>query len=117
MSEREAHAAAVHALLARNEALLPNAELVAQELRSEAEFQAEWQRTAWGRALAVALVRYRADHSLSQRELAERLRMTPAEVSTLEVGDVKPSTEMLNRLVEELGIELTVDVESPPRVE
>jgi transcriptional regulator with XRE-family HTH domain len=43
--------------------------------------------------------------------------MTLWEVSTLELGEVNPSTETLNRVADELGIELTVDVESPPRVE
>jgi ribosome-binding protein aMBF1 (putative translation factor) len=116
-SEREAHAAAVQALLARNEALLTNDEMIARDLRDQADFQAEWHRTAAARAVAIALVRYRADHGLSRRELAKRLRMTPADVSTLELGDVNPSTETLNRVADELGIELTVDVESPPRVE
>jgi hypothetical protein len=51
-SEREAHAAAVQALLAPNEALLTNDELIAQELRNQAEFQAEWHGTAAARAVA-----------------------------------------------------------------
>jgi transcriptional regulator with XRE-family HTH domain len=32
-------------------------------------------RTALARAVAVAIVRYRGEHDLSQRELAERLGM------------------------------------------
>ena len=51
-------------------------ELITEQLRTDPEFRAEWERTALARAVSVAIVRYRADHDLSQRELAERLGMS-----------------------------------------
>jgi len=87
-----------------------NDELIAEQLRTDPEFRAEWERTALARAVAVAIVRYRADHDLSQRELAERLGMKQPQVARLELGEVNPSIETLMRLVSELKIEFTIDV-------
>ena len=42
-----------------------NDELIAEQLRTDPEFRAEWERTALARAVAVAIVRYRAEHDLS----------------------------------------------------
>jgi ribosome-binding protein aMBF1 (putative translation factor) len=87
-----------------------NDELIAEQLRTDPEFRAEWERTALGRAVAVAIVRYRAEHDLSQRELAERLGMKQPQVARLELGEVNPSIETLMRLASELKIEFTIDV-------
>jgi hypothetical protein len=65
-------------------AMRTNEELIEEELRTGAAFRAEWKRAALGRALAIAIVRYRADHDLSERDLAERLGMTLAEIERLE---------------------------------
>jgi len=73
-----------------------NDELIAEQLRTDPEFRAEWERTALARAVALAIVRYRGDHDLSQRELAERLGMKQPQVARLELA--------------QLGIEFTIDV-------
>lgn len=52
-----------------------NDQLIAEQLRSNSEFCAEWERTVMACAVAVATARYRAEHDLSQRELAARVRM------------------------------------------
>jgi hypothetical protein len=39
-------------------------ELLAEQLHDDPEFRAEWERTALARAVAVALVRHRADHDI-----------------------------------------------------
>lgn len=113
--EREAHATAVEAMRARNESLRTNDGLIAEELATNAGFRDEWQRTALGRAVATALVRYRADCDLSQRELADRLGMTLFEVERLEMGEVNPRSQTLIRVFRQLGIELPLDTEPPPR--
>jgi transcriptional regulator with XRE-family HTH domain len=95
-----------------------NDELIAEQLRTDPEFRAEWERTALARAVAVAIVRYRADHDLSQRELAERLGMKQPQVARLELGEVNPKMETLMRLASRLDLEFTIDVRragSPPR--
>jgi DNA-binding XRE family transcriptional regulator len=104
--EREAHARAMQALLSRNTSLRTNDELIAEQLRLDPEFRAEWERTALGRAAAVAMVHYRAEHDLSQAELAGLIGMTTSQVANLEAGDANPSVDELERISARLGIEL-----------
>lgn len=87
-----------------------NDELIAKQLGTDPEFRAEWERTALARAVAVAIVRYRADQDLSQRELAERLGMKQPQVARLELGEVNPSMDTLMRISSSLRIEFTIDV-------
>jgi transcriptional regulator with XRE-family HTH domain len=87
-----------------------NDELIAEQLRTDPEFRAEWERTALARAVAVAIVRYRAKHDLSQRALADRLGMKQPQVARLELGEVNPSIDTLMRISAMLAIEFTIDV-------
>jgi transcriptional regulator with XRE-family HTH domain len=87
-----------------------NDELIAEQLGTDPEFRAEWERTALARAVAVAIVRYRTDNDLSQRELAQRLGMKQPQVARLELGEVNPSIDTLMRISSQLGIEFTIDV-------
>jgi transcriptional regulator with XRE-family HTH domain len=87
-----------------------NDELIAEQLRTDPEFRAEWERTALARAVAATIIRYRSEHDLSQRELADRLRMKQPQVARLELGEVNPSMETLMRVSAQLGIEFTIDV-------
>ena len=89
--------------------LKTNDEILQEELQ-DPEFRAEWERTALARAVALAIVRYRGDHGLSQRDLAERLGMKQPQVARLELGEVNPSMDTLMRVSGQLGIEFTIDV-------
>jgi transcriptional regulator with XRE-family HTH domain len=89
--------------------LKTNDEILQEELQ-DPEFRAEWERTALARAVALAIVRYRGDHGLSQRDLAKRLGMKQPQVARLELGEVNPSIETLMRASAQLGIEFTIDV-------
>ena len=86
-----------------------NDDRIAEQMTDPA-FRAEWERTALARAIALRLVRYRADHQLSQRDLAKRLEMRQPQVARLERGDVNPTLETLMRLSGALDIEFTIDV-------
>ncbi|HWF49072.1 MAG TPA: helix-turn-helix transcriptional regulator [Solirubrobacteraceae bacterium] len=90
--------------------LTTNDELIAEQLRTDPEFRGEWERTALARAVAVAVVRYRGEYDLSQRELAQRLGMKQPQVARLELGDVNPTIDTLMRVSSQLGIEFTIDV-------
>ena len=104
--EREAPATAMQELLARNTSLRTNDELIDDELHADPEFRAEWERTALGRAAAVAIVHYRAEHDLSQQQLAGRPGMTTAQIAELEVGDANPSPDTLHAISAPLAIAL-----------
>jgi ribosome-binding protein aMBF1 (putative translation factor) len=84
-----------------------NDDLIEAELRTEPAFRAEWKRTALGRTVATALVSYRADRELSQRDLAKRLRIAVAQVGRLEAGDSNPSRDTLARVSSQLGIDIS----------
>jgi len=86
-----------------------NDELLAEEL-TDPGFRAEWERTALARAVALRVVRYRADRDISQRDLAKLLDMKQPQVARLERGDVNPGIETLMRLSGALDIEFTIDV-------
>lgn len=85
-------------------------ELFAEQLRTDPEFRAEWERTALARAVAIAIIRYRSYHDLSQRELADLLDMKQPQVARLELGEVNPGMDTLMRISVRLGIEFTIDV-------
>jgi ribosome-binding protein aMBF1 (putative translation factor) len=84
-------------------------EVVADHLRDPA-YRAEHDRTALARAVAIEVVRYRAEHRLSQRALAQLLAMKQPAIARLEAGDVTPSLDTLARLSRHLGIEFHVDI-------
>lgn len=67
------------------------------------EFRERWERTALARAVAVALVKYRADYDLSQKQLAGQLGMPKSQIGRLELGEHNPSVEMLQRLAAGMG--------------
>jgi len=90
--------------------LKTNDELLAEQLRDDPEFRALWERTALARAVAIAVVRHRAERGLTQRDVAALLDMTQPQVARLERGDVNPSMDTLMRVAGGLGIELTIDV-------
>jgi len=85
------------------------AEVVAEELE-DPEFRAEWERTALAREVAIAVVRYRTEHGLSQRQLAEQLGWKQPAVARLELGEYNPSFATLCTLAAKLGLELVLDI-------
>jgi ribosome-binding protein aMBF1 (putative translation factor) len=89
--------------------LISNEEVLARDLRHPG-FRAEWERTALARWLAVEVARYRAEHDLSQRQLAERLGFHQSDVARMETGEHTPSLERLVRVASGLDIELMIDI-------
>ncbi len=89
--------------------LISHEEVLAEDLRDPA-FRATWERTAVARWLAVEVAHYRAQHGLSQRQLAERLGVHQSDVARMELGEHNPSVERLIRVASGLGIELLIDI-------
>jgi ribosome-binding protein aMBF1 (putative translation factor) len=85
-------------------------DLLGEQLGADPAFRAEWERTALARAVALELVRYRAEHGLSQRALAERLGMKQPNVARLELGEINPKIETLMLLSSRLGLEFKIDI-------
>ena len=74
--------------------LISNAEVLEDMLR-DPEFRQEWERTALARAVAQAVIRYRAEHGLSQTALARLLGWSQPVVARLEAAEYNPSTGTL----------------------
>lgn len=89
--------------------LISNDDVLAKDLR-DPEFRVEWERTALARWLAVEVAHYRAEHDLSQRQLAERLGVHQSDVARMETGEHAPSLERLVRVAGGLDIELMIDI-------
>ena len=92
--------------------LIPWREILEEHLR-DPEFRAHWEATALARQIAIWVIRYRADHDLSQTALARRLGMTQSAVSRLEEGDHEPRLATLRRLSEVLGMRVNLTIEPP----
>lgn len=85
-------------------------QLLAEDLASDPELRAAWERTSLARAVALAIVRYRGEHRLSQRALAERVGMSQPQVARLELGEYNPRVETLMRLSSRLGLEFKIEI-------
>ncbi len=85
-------------------------EVLAEHLAADPEFAAEWERLALARMVAVQLIGYRADHELSQRELAERLGVSQPRVVELESGEKNPQIETLVKISAATGLEFAIDI-------
>src|SRR6476659_9691380 len=84
--------------------------LVAEEQLADPSFRAEWQRFAPAREFAATLLRYRAEHQLSQRSLAKKLGVSQPRVVKLESGEHNPEIDTIINAVRRLGIEFVLDV-------
>jgi transcriptional regulator with XRE-family HTH domain len=90
-------------------------ELVAEHELADPEFREEWERLSVARAVAATVIAYRADHNLSQRDLAERLDVPQPQVARLESGEYEPSHKTLMRLASCLGLEFTISITAADR--
>lgn len=83
---------------------------MAEEQLADPSFRAEWQRLAPAREFAATLLRYRAEHKLSQRALAKKLGVSQPRVVKLESGEHNPEVDTIINAVRRLGIEFVLDV-------
>jgi len=74
------------------------------------EMREYWERTALARTVANAVVRYRTEHGMSQRVLAEKLGWKPSQVARLELGEHNPGMETLTHLAQRLGLRFTMEI-------
>jgi DNA-binding XRE family transcriptional regulator len=85
-------------------------EILAERFEADPEFADEWERLALARMIAVQLIGYRADHGLSQRELAKRLGVSQPRVVELESGEKNPQIETLVKIAAATGAEFAIDI-------
>jgi len=88
---------------------VPHAHVLARALLDD-EFARAWEELAPARAVAAKVIEYRADHALSQRDLALRLGIPQPQVARIEGGEHDPSLKTLTRLSSALGLEFNIDI-------
>ena len=86
-----------------------DAEVLAERLKDPA-FRAEWERTQLAHEVALRVIAYRAEHGLTQTELARQVGMQQSAIARLEAGDHMPSLATLARLARSLGIAFHIDI-------
>lgn len=94
--------------------LVSHKDVLAEHL-GDPEFREEWERTALARWLAVEVSHHRAEHGLSQRQLAERLNVHQSDVARMETGGHTPTLDRLIRVAKGLDIELMIDIRPQAR--
>lgn len=95
--------------MAPDDLLISNEDVLADELQ-DSEFREAWKKTTVARWLATELVHYRAEHDLTQRQLAVHLGAHQSDVARMEVGNVAPTLDKLIRVAQGLGIEMMIDI-------
>lgn len=85
-------------------------EQVIEEHREDAEFRAEWDRTAFARDVANRVVRYRTERGLSQRQLAAIVGLVQPQIARLERAEHQPSFDTLAKLTRATGLEFRFQV-------
>jgi transcriptional regulator with XRE-family HTH domain len=80
-----------------------------QDLR-DPQYRREYERTQLANDIAIEVIRYRAEHNLTQAELGRMIGMRQPHVARLEAGDHEPSLATLARLSHKLGLDLSIDI-------
>ncbi|GAC1525844.1 MAG: hypothetical protein NVS2B16_34240 [Chloroflexota bacterium] len=95
---------------------MKRAEQVLADQLKDPDFRAEWDRTAFARAVATRAVTYRAEQGLSQSALARRMGVSQPLVARLDAGEHEPTLTTLSRLARHLELEFHIDI-TPTAVE
>jgi ribosome-binding protein aMBF1 (putative translation factor) len=89
--------------------MIPFDDLLKEEMQNP-EFRENWERTTLARAVANQVIRHRAEHGLSQSELARRLGVSQAVVGRLELGEHEPKIATLSKLARTLGLRFNIEI-------
>jgi DNA-binding XRE family transcriptional regulator len=89
---------------------MPMLDEVIDRQREDPEFRDVWDRSAFAREVAIRIIRYRADHGLTQTQLARAVGMLQPVIARLERGERPPSLSTLARITAGTGIAFHLDV-------
>lgn len=83
---------------------------VLDESLEDPDFREDWERTAFARAVAQQVIRYRIEHGLTQTGVARLVGVSQAVIGRLELGEHEPKMSTLRRLSEALGLSFSIDI-------
>lgn len=90
--------------------MVPLEDVIEAHRREDLEFHRLWNSSEFAQQVAVALVRYRAEHDLTQQQLAELLGVHQPNVARLESGDKTPTLKDLVRITAVTGLTFNLQV-------
>lgn len=82
-----------------------------EEWRKDPEYVREYDALEEEFALAIALIKARADAGLTQEELARRMGTTQSAIARMESGKSRPSTTTLAKFAKATGTRFRVSFE------
>lgn len=88
-----------------------------EQMRARPEVRRELDRTAAANALAIRVIRYRAENDLSQRQVAYQVGMQQSAIARIEAGDHEPTLSTLSRLASGLGMQFCITVTMDGQIE
>jgi ribosome-binding protein aMBF1 (putative translation factor) len=89
---------------------LPTAAEVREQDMRDLDYRREYERTKLANDVAIKVLRYRAQHGLSQSELGRIVGMRQPLIARLESGEHEPSLSTLARLSAALDLDFSVDI-------
>ena len=89
-------------------------EVIERHMRQDPDFRERWERSAFARDVAHAVLGYRIDHGFDMDQLAARLGIDVELLGELEEGEDDPSLETLRLLSERLGLRFALDIHPGP---
>jgi ribosome-binding protein aMBF1 (putative translation factor) len=84
-------------------------QVVEERRESDPEFRQAWDASAFARQIALALVRYRGERGLTQRQLAAEVDVKQSAIARWEQGENSPSIASLAKLTRATGLTFRVD--------
>jgi transcriptional regulator with XRE-family HTH domain len=104
-------------IMVKTSDLKTGSQVADEQARADPAVQRELERTALANDVAIRVIRYRAEHGLSQTQLARQLGLHQSAIARLEAGDHEPSLTTLGRLAKGLGVDFHIDITPDGRAE
>lgn len=89
---------------------LATADEIHERDMADPAYRSEYERTRFANDVAIRVLRYRAEHGLSQTAFGRLVGMRQPHVARLEAGEHEPSLSTLVRLSAALGEDFTLDI-------
>jgi transcriptional regulator with XRE-family HTH domain len=85
-------------------------QIVEERRQEDPKFAADWDRSAFAREVAVAVIKYRAERNLTQQQLADTTGLKQPAIARLEVGEKPPSLATLAKLSKATGLRFRLEI-------
>ena len=85
-------------------------EHLADLLATDADFRKHWDAEILARTFGLAVLKYRAEHGLTQTALGKLIGVPQSQIARIEDGEHTPSLPTMVKVCDALGLELTLTI-------